>query len=66
MLRYDVVDNKVDESRSIYRVVVGMNIAHFVRRSTTTRMELNPLEFGSSSMKSIEIEDQGRSDTSRL
>ena len=39
---------------------VGMNIPCFERRSTTTRMEVNPSEEGSCSMKSMEMECQGR------
>src|SRR5258708_2190442 len=38
----------------------GMNIACFVKQSTTTRMAEKFLEAGSCSMKSIEIDDHGR------
>ena len=38
---------------------VGMNIACFVRRSTTTRIAVYPDDFGSCSMKSMDIEFQG-------
>ena len=37
-----------------------MNIPCFDRRSITTRMEVNPSEEGSCSMKSMEIECHGR------
>ena len=37
-----------------------MNIPCFDRWSTTTRMEVNPLEEGSCSMKSMEIECHGQ------
>jgi len=40
---------------------VGMNMACFDSRSTITRMVSKPEEEGSFSMKSIEIEFQGRS-----
>ena len=36
-----------------------MNIPCFDRRSMTMRMEVNPLEEGSCSMKSMEIECHG-------
>jgi len=38
---------------------VRMNIPFFERWSTTTRMEVNPSEEGSCSMKSMEMECQG-------
>ena len=38
---------------------VGMNIACFVRRSTTTKIVVYPDDFGSCSMKSMDIEFQG-------
>jgi len=37
-----------------------MNIPCFERRSTTTRMEVNPSEEGSCSMKSMDMECHGR------
>ena len=46
-------------------MVVGMKMATLVRRSTKTRIESNPSEGGSWSMKSIEMMDQGCSKTGR-
>ena len=40
---------------------VGMKILCLLRRSTTTRMAVNPSDLGSCSMKSMEMESQGRS-----
>ena len=42
-------------------MVVGINIACFVKRSTITRIELEPDEVGRVSIKSIDIEFHGRS-----
>ena len=41
-------------------VLVGMNMDCLDVRSTMTRIELYPLEFGSSSIKSIDIESHGQ------
>ena len=38
---------------------VGMKIACFIRRSTTTRIAVKPDDFSSCSMKSMDIEFQG-------
>ena len=38
---------------------VGIKIACFMRWSTTTRIAVKPEDFGSSSMKSMDIEFQG-------
>ena len=38
---------------------VGMNMHCFDKRSTTTRMEVNPEDGGSCSMKSIDMEFHG-------
>ncbi len=46
-------------------LMVGMNRAILVRRSTTTRMQSNPSESGRPSMKSIESEFQGCSGMGR-
>ncbi|KAG8537806.1 hypothetical protein GDO81_023809 [Engystomops pustulosus] len=43
--------------------LAGMKWAIFVRRSTTTRMVVIPLEGGRSTTKSIEIDPQGREGT---
>src|SRR5260221_11116637 len=37
----------------------GMNITCFIKQSTTTRIAEKPLEAGSCSMKSIEMDDHG-------
>ena len=42
---------------------VGMNIACLEAQSTITRIELKPLDIGSSSMKSMDIESQEREGT---
>ena len=42
-------------------MVVGINIACFVKRSTITRIESEPDEVGRVSIKSIDIEFHGRS-----
>jgi len=52
--------NRRDNSFASHSSVVGMNTACFERRSTTTRMDVNPLDAGKCSIKSIEIESQGR------
>ena len=52
---------RVARSSEVQWMVVGMNIPGLVSLSTITRIELELSGVGSVSMKSIEIEFQGRS-----
>ena len=51
--------NSFVRSAEVMVLWVGMNIACFVRRSTTTRTAVCPDDFGNCFMKSIDIEFQG-------
>ena len=55
--------NRWANSAEVIVSVVGMKIDCFEKRSTTTRIEVNPEEAGSCSIKSIDIEFQGFSGT---
>ena len=59
MLREHMCNKELGKLRGSDGVVSRMNMACFDRRSTMMRMEVNPLEEGSCSMKSMEIECHG-------
>ena len=52
--------NNMARSSDVQWTVVRMNIPCLVSQSTITRIELEPEDVGSVSMKSIEIEFHGR------
>ena len=53
--------NNVARSSDVQWMVIGMKIPCFESRSTITRIELQPEEVRRVSMKSMEMEFQGRS-----
>ena len=55
------VTNMIAKSSEVQWIVVGINMACLDKRSTITRIESEPEEVGSVSIKSIEIEFHGRS-----
>ena len=52
--------NSVAKSVEVISLTVGMKMDYLVRQSTITRMEVKELEGGNCSIKSIEIDSQGR------
>ena len=61
MLGEDMEDEESSQLRRVNGVMGRMKILCLLRRSTTTRMAVNPSDLGSCSMKSMEMESQGRS-----
>ena len=55
--------NMTARSSDVQWIVVGMNIPCLESRSTMTKIESQPEDVGSVSMKSIEMEFHGRSGT---
>ena len=53
------VRNSWESLGDVIALLVGMNRASFVRQSTTTKMDEWPLEMGSCSMKSMDMEFHG-------
>ena len=53
--------NMTARSSDVQWIVVGMNIPCLESRSTITKIESQPEDVGSVSMKSIEMEFHGRS-----
>ena len=53
------VGNSWESSGDVIASLVGMNRASLVRQSTTTKMDKWPLEMGSCSMKSMDMEFHG-------
>ncbi|MED6106940.1 hypothetical protein PIB30_009240 [Stylosanthes scabra] len=55
------LNNSCDASYAVQSVGTCINIAYFENRSTTTRMEPNPSDFGKAYMKSRDALSKGRS-----
>ncbi|MED6215541.1 hypothetical protein PIB30_114741, partial [Stylosanthes scabra] len=53
--------NSLVASSAVQSVGAGIKVAYFENRSTTTRIEPNPSDFGKADMKSRDTLSQGRS-----